>query len=139
MHWSAQYVGTPYVKAGRAAGALDCWGLVWAVYLDQLCIEIPSYSDVDALNLIAVARAVRGGEASSIWRGVDSPQEFDVVVMRGLIRDDGRLRTMHFHVGVMVDHRRVLHTEEATSAVIVPVNRGDMIGRIKGYYRHASL
>lgn len=138
MHWAARYVGTPYVRRGREIGALDCWGLVWAVYRNVLGIDIPSHGDIDANSLIAIARAVKDGEQSPLWRLVAPPAEFDVVVMRGLLRLDGKARHLQFHVGIMVDQRRVMHTEEATGAVIVPIERPDVVGRIKGFYRHAD-
>lgn len=43
LGWINDYVGVPYLVNGRATTGWDCWGLVKAVYHDQLGIELPDW------------------------------------------------------------------------------------------------
>lgn len=123
MTWWNRYIGIPYTQA-------HCWELVRRVYADRLAIHLPEYGEIDAANLVAVARGMAQAEAGAEWRAVHHPQAFDVCLMRG--------RSRVWHVGVMVDARRVLHTERATGAVLVSVHDTAMRGRVTGYRRHAT-
>lgn len=120
MTWWGRYVGLPF-------DAAHCWALVRRVYADQLGIELPEYGEVDAGELVAVARSMaRGKEA---WALVSDPRPFDVALMRG--------RSAVWHVGVMTDRAHVLHTERATGAVRVPITAPSVRGRIMEYRRYA--
>ena len=123
MTWWHPYIGLPYERA-------HCWELVRRVYADQLGLDLPAYGEIDAANLVAVARGMAEAEAADCWHPVDRPQAFDVALMRG--------RSRVWHVGVMVDDRRVLHTERATGAVLVGVQDTAMRGRVTGYRRHTE-
>jgi len=110
-------VGAPYADGGRGPDVFDCWGLVRAIYREHLGVDLPSYGEIRAADLRAVARAMGAGKDAEIWAPAKAPREFDVVIMR-----DGRGGRRVVHVGVMVDATRVLHTTKTTGgAVIVPL------------------
>lgn len=130
MHWSSAYVGLPFEDGGRGPEAFDCWGVVVSVYRAELGIELPTYGEISARDLMRVTRAMQAGQEAECWRPVNDPREFDVVVMR--------LTTRSFpgHVGVMVDAKNMLHIEAASQAVIVPLNHVLIRSRVIGIRRY---
>ncbi|WP_164681912.1 C40 family peptidase [Fuscovulum blasticum] len=129
--WWEAYVGLPFVDGGRGPDAYDCWGLVRQVYADLLGIDLPSYGEISAMDLIRIARTMRAG-ADDGWRVPAIPDELDVVLMRGT---GGRSSVVH--VGVMVSQTRLLHIEAGSGAVVVPVSHWSVAGRIIGWRRRA--
>ncbi len=132
MEWWARYIGLPFEDGGRGPHTVDCWGLLRLCYRDRLGVDLPSYGEISARDLIRVARAMDAGKDDG-WRSVSVPREMDVVLMRS-----GRGGARVVHVGVMVDARRVLHTEATSAAAVVPVTHFSVAGRIVGYRRLAS-
>lgn len=131
MTWWGAYVGLPFGEGPRQE---TCWSLVARVYRERLAIELPPYGEISARDLLAVARAIEAGKRRvEVWRMVDDPRAFDVCLMRA-----GRGGAAVVHVGVMVDPARVLHVEEATAAVVVPVRHFSIAGRVTGYARHVA-
>ena len=128
MRWADAYVGTPF---GDAAGELTCWALVRRVYADRLGIDLPSYGEISAFDLLRIARAMARGKDDG-WRTVSPPQDLDVCLMRG---PQGGASVLH--VGVMAGPRHLLHVEAATAAVLVPIAHFSVAGRILGYRRRA--
>jgi cell wall-associated NlpC family hydrolase len=148
VNWWGAYVGRQF------RGGSECWSLVRDVYRDRLGVDLPAYGDVSAAytaavealrfghlprtQIAAARRAVMdafdAGQAGESWTPVVNPQEFDVVLMGGPHAD--RRRVMH--VGVAVDALRVLHIEQATGSVVVPLSHPSVAGRIIGYRRHVA-
>lgn len=127
------YVGVPYQRNGRDGSALDCWGLVRAIYARELGIALPEYGDADAGSLISAARKVAGVAGSHPWRAVDVPQDFDVVLMR---------HSMHGrhpgHVGIWWQGR-ILHSVDGTNSALVRADHHSVSWRILGYRRHVEF
>lgn len=130
--WWGRYVGLGFADGGRGPLSYDCWGLVRAVYADRLQVDLPSYGEISAHDLVRVARAM-GGAKDAGWLAVTEPRVFDVALMRS-----GRGGCQVVHVGVMVDSFRVLHTEPATGAAVVQLAHRSVAGRIVGYRRLAA-
>lgn len=94
MHWAESYIGKPWVNGGDTPAGYDCFGLVRAVYADRLSITIPEV-DVDALQPLAICRAMRSYDYGE-WETVSTPsQNFDVVEMSQATRPH--------HLGIYVD------------------------------------
>ena len=130
------YVGIPFVDGGRERDGLDCWGLCRLVFKEQAGIDLPRYGDISAHDLLAVARELSRGMADETWRRVeDAPRRLDVVVM---LRLDA-VRPTPTHVGVMWDGRNVLHIEELTDSVMVPLKHPTIARRLIGIFRHREL
>src|SRR5699024_3065114 len=132
LMWWRDYIGKPFKDGARGPDAYDCWGVCQAVYRDRLGVSLPSYGEISAHDLARVAREMERGKDDG-WQAVTEPQEYDVAIMRS-----GRGGRAIVHVGVMVDSRRVLHIEQASHAVVVPVTHYSIAGRIAGYRRWAS-
>lgn len=124
--WWGRYVGTPF---GEGPGQMTCWSLVRDVYSNFLGVDLPSYGEISARDLAAIARQMRSGKDDG-WVAVEKPDPFDVVLMRS-----GRGGNAIVHVGVAIDRTRLLHIEEATAAVVVPMAHFSVAGRIMGFRR----
>lgn len=132
MDWWADYIGLPFQDGGRGPVSYDCWGLLRRVYADRLGVDLPSYGEISARDLMRVARAMDAGRGDG-WHAVPVPAPLDVVGMRS---GSGGHRLVH--VGVMVDVQRLLHVEAASAAVVVPITHFSVAGRIVGYWRRAK-
>lgn len=134
------FVGVPFKDGGRDVRGSDCWGMV-RMFLAELKIDAADYSETPAADLLAVVRDVTAAAASDTWLKVDrnALQMGDVVLLTARTRVDGRPRTMPGHVGVMIDSRRMLHVEESTASVIVPLGHPSVRNRLAGFFRHRDL
>lgn len=131
------FIGIPFVDGGRDRSGCDCWGLVRLVYRDVAGIDLPSYGEIGASELLAVARAIGGATEQGPWRRVDDAprRSLDVVVMRHL----GHARRTPVHVGVMASAEHLLHTVHAADSHRVPLSHPSVSSRILGIYRHRDL
>lgn len=130
MDWTSRYVGLPFRDGGRGPDAYDCWGLVLAVYAERLSVDLPSYGEISARDLVRVARAM-GAAQDDGWDTVTDPRAFDVVLMRS--GRGGGSRTVH--VGVMVDAHRMMHSDLASGVSVVPLTHFSVSGRVLGFRR----
>jgi cell wall-associated NlpC family hydrolase len=118
---------SPYV--GLEFEEFHCWALVRKVYIEQLGIELPSYGEISSRDLGQIARKMKSVKDDG-WIAVEKPELFDVCLMRA--PQGGQLVV---HVGVMISPTRLLHVEEKTATVIVPIKHFSVSGRILGYRR----
>lgn len=102
--WPCVYVGLSY----SGPEGLDCYGLVRRVLAEQFDIHIPSpEEEVSAYTTLEDAEPI----IDALWEPVEynDRQAGDVLFVQG---------TSFCHCGVLVDRDRLLHTSEATGAVI---------------------
>lgn len=125
-----RYIGLPF---GQGPGEVTCWSLVTAFYADQFGIDLPEFGDISPRDLVRVAREMREGAAATCWIDPASPVTGDVVLMRS-----ARGGRAVCHVGILADCRRVLHAEETTGSVVVPIDHFTIRGRIAGFRRYVS-
>ncbi len=130
--WWARYIGLPFQDGGRGPDRVDCWGLVRLVLAEERGIVLPSYGEISAADLVRVARAMDAGKDDG-WRVPAVPQAFDVCLMRG--PRGGRAVV---HVGLMTDTSHMIHVEQATATVRVPVSHFSVAGRIIGFRRRMA-
>ncbi|WP_429153915.1 NlpC/P60 family protein [Aminobacter sp. BE82] len=133
--WLNRYVGAPFASRGRMLAGLDCWGLLRLIYAQELGIELPSYGEIAAHDLVRVSREITAGKDGEAWADVDRSElrAFDVVVMR--YHGSRRIG----HVGVAVDASTLIHVEEASAAVVVPLAHFTIRERIECFRRHRLL
>jgi cell wall-associated NlpC family hydrolase len=129
MRWCEKYVGLPFVDHGRTMDGVDCWGLVRIVMKNERNIDLPSYGEISATELLTVTKTISTEANREPWHTVKKPQTFDVVLMRG----------KPLHVGIMVSNTQVLHVEEATASVLLPITHNAIKQRIVGFRRHRNL
>jgi cell wall-associated NlpC family hydrolase len=132
MKWTKDYVGIPFKDQGRTRTGCDCWGLVRLIYESELSIELPDYGEISASDLREVSKHITNSNAHEPWAVVDSPQVFDVVVMRFY----GSKYVGH--VGVVVDplQKTLIHTERGHDSVIVRFDDFRIRHRLVGFRRH---
>lgn len=122
-----RYIGLPF---GTGPGEVTCWSLVRLIYADCFGIVLPEFGDIDPRDLVRVAREMRHGDDGLCWREPASPVTGDIVAMRS-----ARGGRAICHVGLLADARRVLHAEETSGSVLVPIDHYTIRGRIAGYRR----
>jgi cell wall-associated NlpC family hydrolase len=130
MDWWALYIGLPF---GEGPGEVTCWSLVRRIYAEQLGIDLPEYGEIGARDLVRVAREMSHQKDRGPWHEPLRPGVHDVVLMRS-----ARGGRAVCHVGIIADVARVLHAEEDTGSVLVPISHHTVRGRIVGYRRHAT-
>lgn len=116
--WWAPYIGLPYRQA-------HCWELVRRIFAEQRGILLHPFAEIDPNDLRRVAREM--GAGAQDWTPVETPEPFDVVVMRR--------HRLPIHVGIVTQPGWVLHTERETDAVHVPLDHVTVAGRIVGFRR----
>lgn len=135
--WVERYIGIPFVTEGASFKGAHCWGLVRLVFMTERGITLPAYGEISAQDLLAAARAVRSDSAGDPWSPVAGDrQPFDVLLMRCRPAGGGMLIA---HCGIMVTPAHVLHVEEATASVCVPVGHPSVRARAAGAFRHRGL
>lgn len=132
--WTRKYTGIPFISGGRDIAGLDCWGLVRLVYKEEHEIELPSYGEISARELTRIAdRMEQDSCDESTWLIATRPRQWDVVAMRWFSRPQIG------HVGLVVTPGTIMHIEEGTDVVVVPVDHHTVRGRIARYHRHRRL
>lgn len=119
------------MDGGRDWAGVDCWGLVRLVYKHERGIDLPTYGDIPASQLIAIAYKVKEETAKEPWHPAIQPQALDMAVMYS--------RHAPIHVGVMVDDTFVLHIEKGINAVLINKNHPTVFFRSIGFFRHTEL
>lgn len=134
MSWVNRYLHLPFVDGGRDNNGVDCWGLVQLVYRQELQIELPSYSEISAEDLIKVARQITVGKDGEAWQNVapETIKPFDICVMRFFGRKSIG------HVGIVVDRKTIFHVERVANASLTPLNHYTIKERIECFRRHKT-
>ena len=131
MSWTNAYVGVPYKDHGRSRDeGWDCWGLLRAVYDEQLGIALPSYaahyeSELDDYGIGDAFHA-----EVETWTVADEPRAFDAVWCRMI--------GVECHVGVFVEPGVMLHTMLGQDACLVRTDSIAWERRILRCYRHVT-
>lgn len=130
-HWSAPFVGIPYLDKGRSAAGVDCWGACWLVHTVHLCHpDFPSYADryVSGDEHAEISAIVAGEAELPIWQRIEGrPQPYDILFFRR-----GRWDS---HAALAVDAQWMLHTSAAAGQTVI--ERFDT-GRKPSVYRYAG-
>lgn len=135
--WTEGYNGIPFVAKGFDRAGCHCWGLVRLVLGERCGLWLPTYGEISAAELVAIARTLRAEKRAAAWSRVEVWRSFDVVLMAGRIGAGGRRAELHCGIAVSADH--LLHVEETTAAVCVRRDHPSVKFRILETYRHANL
>lgn len=135
MFDAMKYLGIPYLRGGRSFEGADCWGLIELYYKDVLETTIPDHRRVnEGSSAKELLRASKTAIDSGIWKPIDrKPRVHDVVLMYNL-------NHINFigHAGVIVAPGKMLHTEEHTGTVIMPIKHPAIHFRIAGVYQYVG-
>lgn len=137
--WAEKYVGLPFADQGHTRVGVNCWGLVHLVLKHEAGIDVPTYGELSAADLLAAARTFRTDSVGKPWSKVEAPLGvFDVVLMSAMI-DMPRARRMPGHVGIMASPTTMLHVWAATNACLMRLEHPRIRHRVLGFYRHQAL
>ena len=121
-----QYINAPFEPHGRGP-AYDCWGLVYAIYKEQLGIDLPSYDDrYFSVKDKRIADLI-DAEATK-WVRVDKERPGDVVVLR--------IAKYLRHVGTVVKPGDMIHILKECWVVIESYRDLLWRNRVVGIFRY---
>lgn len=131
--WFAKYIGLPFVDGGCDFRGVDCWRLVCLVFWHERKINLPSYGEISALELKQVAGLIARDAYAEPWMEVvpSAIRAFDVAVMHK--------KREPVHIGIMVNHRQLLHVEEKIATVLLPLVHPSIAFRSINFFRHREL
>lgn len=135
VRWEDKYTIIPFVSKGRTFQGVDCWGLARLIYATELKIELPSYGEISAMDLINVARNITAGKNGEDWREImaNEIREFDICVMK-------YAGTNHTgHVGIVTRNKSIMHVERGLDVGIVARDHFTIRERIECYRRHKLM
>ena len=122
------FVGIPILSKGRTATGCDCYGLVRLIY-QQEGIELPLLLDYDNTTDRAVMTGMVARQPLLIgFKKVETPQPLDVLV----IRQGG----WNCHLAVVLDERRMIHSEAGKGSAVELYSRPHIKPRIKEIWRY---
>ena len=130
--WADSYIGIPFGKNGSTRESCDCWRLVVMVYKERLNVDLPDFAgifvDGSLASLKKVTKHIR--ETKKTWQKVDKPSPFDVILLR--------TGSMVYHVGVVVDRKRMLHIDEGINSTIEEFTGIQWRNKVEGFYRYGK-
>lgn len=126
-------MGLPFKACGRTREeGVDCWGLVRLYYLEQFAIELPAYDNYQGQTLDTIREDLGRtivAERDKSWRPC-APIPGAVIHLR----IDG----YPYHLGIVLDRRRMLHTMEGIGACIEYFDQLAWTRRVLGFYEYVG-
>jgi cell wall-associated NlpC family hydrolase len=142
MSWAESYLAIPFAERGQSRTGCDCWGLVRLILAEQRGVDLPAYAEIGDHAVRAKVRAIReaaGGGAG--WREIaaGAEDEFDAVLMRGIIGKPGRRVRAPLHIGVVTRPGMLIHIEQGVGVSLADYRRHPALrSRVLGFYRYAG-
>ncbi len=123
------YKHIPFQERGRSHDGIDCWGLVYLIYHEQLGHSIPAYAEYFSTHDQEEISTMIRKERELSWRAIPRSEvkEGDVVVLRILGEP--------WHCGVMVSQTMFVHIERHALVVRESIESMRWGKRLEGFYR----
>jgi probable lipoprotein NlpC len=111
--WWAKYLTLEYEASGRDLSGVDCWGLVYLIYSQELKVSLPRYDVISADDAMAAVNTMDDAILKGPWRPIEHgfEQPFDVARIRRPALVQGSLKRVQWHVGVITRPGHLLHIE----------------------------
>lgn len=141
MNWPQRFQNCRFKDGGRSYEESDCWGFPFLAYRDFLDIQLEENA-ISAERLHEVAVAISAGMGVPPFQTeipLGKAQAFDLLVMSGRVKIDGRNRRRAVHVGVMTGPFKVLHIEDGSGVLHERISALTIKPRIMGLFRHEAL
>ena len=138
MSWANQYMGIPFKERGLTRDGADCWGLVRMIMLEQKGIELPDYGEIAPNASMDKVEEIEAAIQGTTWTQIPTGQEkkLDCVLMKGIIKVDGKTHSRPIHIGVVVKPGTLIHLEIEGEVTIVDYRNHHRIkNRVVGFYR----
>ena len=125
-----KYLGIPYKHMGRSADALDCWGLIKAIYADRGL-------DIYDLNGSYESEWSKNGKNYFLenyykdWDKVITPQFLDVILINSA-------QHVACHAGVFLSYSKFIHCTKV-GVLVSKLSSSAWKNRIEGFYRLKAL
>ena len=116
-----KYIGIPYEK-------MDCYDLCKKFYKEEFGVELPDQHYIDNRDVKEMAEVV--GSCKEEFVKVSDPRFGDLVLLR--------VWGMPAHVGLYVNDKIILHTQEKIGSMLENISPR-WVNRIEGYYRWPNL
>ena len=108
--WEYKYLKIPFVFNGRDWSGCDCYGLVRLIWGTELGRWLPKYQYEDNKSAQSDVNSFSGEKSVKVNAGF---KKFDVVIMRSV--------RYGFHIGMMINDNKFIHTDEHTGVQIVNI------------------
>jgi cell wall-associated NlpC family hydrolase len=132
MHWAERYIGLPWESGAQGPAAYDCWALFRYVQQVHYGRSVP-FINVDAMDVLACARAMEQSDERMRWCTVDVPSDGDAVLM-----GKGR-HPVHIGVWLDVDGGGVLHAQQGAGVLFTRRSALGLMGwQNVTFYRYAG-
>ena len=130
----SEYIGIPYGDHGRSHEALDCWGLLWLIYKEQLDIGLPSYADryASAEDQKDVSHLIHDEMGPWIKIEKEEKADFGDAVLF-------RIKGEPWHIGVVISCGLMIHVMKDVNVCLERYDRTMWRHRLLGIYRHKAL
>lgn len=133
-----KYMLIPFEDKGRSFEGVDCWGLIYLIYKEELGITLPTYTDgYKKACAIEVQKIIDNNKGN--WKQVEQKdvEQFDLVLMRSILTVEGKAVIAETHIAVMVDKHSFIHTEENIGVSLVNLKKDKrVVNRIVGFFRY---
>lgn len=137
--WTEKYLDIPFVDRGASFKGCDCFGAVQLIYREECGINLPTYPGVASAMDVAAFRTIVREAAGPQWDDVEPgrEQDFDVVLLSGIIEVEGRKASRPTHVGLVVQPGRLIHIEQGTGVSVVDYRRHPSVkNRVISFHRY---
>lgn len=135
-----KYLQIPFKDKGRDFDGVDCWGLVYLIYKEELGIELPLYLDgYSKANTEEVEKII--SENKGTWKQItkEEASAFDAVLMRSILRTEARSIVAETHVGIMISPTSFIHIEDSIGVNVCHLNRDQrVVNRIVGFFKYEN-
>ena len=108
-HWALDYLGKPWVRAGRGPDAFDCVGLFMEIQKKIYGRDVSDLSFINLNSAKSIARAFWESPEAQKWQPTNLPKAGDGVAMY--------LHSIPNHVGVVMDDLHVIHAYEGQGVI----------------------
>ena len=122
-------LNVPFKERGRDYEGWDCYGVPFCYFRDVKNIKLPEYLTYSSIKDYKQLKRMIDG-ARPYWKAVTQPKLGDIAVFR-----TGKSES---HIGLVIDHKRMLHSEKKVGTFIELFN-GLVWGlRLEGVYRYVG-
>lgn len=122
-----KYIGLSYKDNGRDESGVDCWGLAYLFYKQELNITLPSYADLyNGAYDKAVSECI--DLYKDTWESTKSGTHGDLCLFN--------IYNEPAHVGVYIGDSKFLHAREGKDVVIESLTSPQWSKRFQGFFKY---
>lgn len=128
-----KYIGIPYKEHGKTFKEIDCLGLVYMFYKNELNIDLDEYQDLykytDVKDFDKLDSHIT--KCKEHFKLVQKPMFGDIILMR--------IGKFSCHLGIYLNESTFLHAEEGKYSAVERLDSTQWKHRVVGIYRPCSI